>query len=147
MAEALALAKARSIVEVDPAATVIGCDQLATIDGRILGKPGTIDQAIVQLTELAGRTHELCTALVVIRASELFCHTDVTRLRMRLLDHDEIARYVAHDRPVDCAGSYRLEERGIVLFDRIETEDHTAITGLPLLRLTTILRSLGFVVP
>ena len=147
VAEALALGKAKSIAQVEPDAVVIGSDQLVAIDGRIFGKPGSIDRSIDQLQALAGRTHELYTALVVLQADRSFRHTDLTRLRMRPLDRDEITRYVAHDRPLDCAGSYKLEERGIVLFNRIESEDHTAIMGLPLLRLTTILRGLGFWVP
>jgi septum formation protein len=78
---------------------------------------------------------------------ETFCHTDVTRLRMRLLPLDAIERYVKADRPFDCAGSYKLESRGIVLFDWIESDDHSAITGLPLIALVTILRELGFAIP
>ncbi len=66
---------------------------------------------------------------------------------MRPLTRPEIERYVEHDRPVDCAGSYKLEQRGIVLFESIETEDHSAITGLPLIRLTSFLRTLGHAVP
>ncbi|MGC8640098.1 MAG: Maf family protein [Isosphaeraceae bacterium] len=147
LAEALALGKARSIAAVEPGATVIGSDQLVAIDGRIFGKPGSVDRAIEQLQALAGATHELYTALVVIQANRSLRHTDRTRLRMRPLTSEEIARYVAHDLPLDCAGSYKLEERGIVLFDSIETDDYTAIMGLPLLRLTSILRGLGFAIP
>ena len=66
---------------------------------------------------------------------------------MRSLDRAAIERYVAADRPIDCAGSYRLEERGITLFESIDSEDHSAITGLPLIALTTILRQIGFVIP
>lgn len=147
LAEALALGKARSVAAIEPGATVIASDQLAAIDETILGKPGTTDRAIDQLQMLSGRVHELYTALVVIQASRLLRHTDLARLRMRPLDRAEIARYVARDQPLDCAGSYKLEQQGIVLFESIETEDHTAITGLPLLRLTSILRGLGFTLP
>jgi 7-methyl-GTP pyrophosphatase len=147
VAEALALGKAQSISAVEPGATVIGSDQLVAIEGQIFGKPGSIERAIDQLQALAGRTHELYTALVVLHADRSCRHTDVTRLRMRSLDRDEIGRYLAHDRPLDCAGSYKLEERGIVLFESIESADHTAIMGLPLVRLTTILRELGFAIP
>ena len=66
---------------------------------------------------------------------------------MRPLSREAIERYVAADRPLDCAGSYKLESRGIVLFDRIESDDHSAITGLPLIALVTILRELGFAIP
>jgi septum formation protein len=147
VAEALAEAKAASISVLEPGATVIGCDQLVALEGRILGKPGSLERAIEQLQALAGRTHELITALVVLRAEQSFRHTDVSRLRMRALTRPEIERYVEQDRPIDCAGSYKLEQRGIVLFERIETEDHTAITGLPLIRLTDLLRPLGHPLP
>ena len=131
----------------EPGATVIGCDQLVALEGRILGKPGTQVRAIEQLQALSGRTHELITALVVLRAEQVLRHTDVSRLRMRELTRREIERYVEHDRPVDCAGSYKLEQRGIVLFESIATDDHTAITGMPLIQLTSILRALGHQVP
>jgi septum formation protein len=147
VAEALAEGKAASIAVLEPGVTVIGCDQLVALEGEILGKPGSLERAIEQLQVLSGRTHELITALVVLRGDRSFRHTDVTRLRMRLLTKPEIDRYVQHDRPFDCAGSYKLEEQGIVLFESIETEDQSAITGLPLIRLTTFLRTIGHAVP
>ncbi len=147
LAETLALAKASSLVEEEAGSTIIGCDQLVSFGGRVFGKPGTAERAIDQLLSLSGQTHELITALVVVRVDRRFRYTDVTRLRMRPLARDAIERYVAADRPFDCAGSYKLESRGIVLFDRIESEDHSAITGLPLIVLVTILRDLGFAIP
>jgi septum formation protein len=146
-AELLARGKAESIAATDTGATIIGCDQLVSFEGRIMGKPGTLERAIEQLQAMAGRTHELITALVVIQGDQSFCHVDFTRLRMRPLTRPELERYVAHDQPVDCAGSYKLEERGIVLFEKIESQDHTAITGLPLIALVGFLRQLGFPVP
>jgi septum formation protein len=147
LAEALAWGKAASIAPTESFATIIGCDQLVSLEGRIFGKPGSLKGAADQLLALTGRTHELITALVVIRGPQRLFHTDVTRLRMRALTRSEIERYVTNDRPVDCAGSYKLEERGITLFETIETQDHTAITGLPLIALTGFLRELGFVIP
>jgi septum formation protein len=146
LAETLAMGKAESIHSIEPGAIVIGCDQLVALGGRILGKPGSVERAIAQLEELEGRTHELYTALVVLAGDQSFRHTDVTRMRMRSLTAEEITRYVGHDQPLDCAGSYKIEERGIILFEEIQSEDHTAITGLPMLRLTTILRELGVAV-
>jgi 7-methyl-GTP pyrophosphatase len=146
-AELLARGKAESIAAIEPAATIIGCDQLVSLDRKILGKPGSIERAVLQLEALAGRTHELFTALVVLQGHQMLCHIDVSRLRIRPLARAELERYVAFDRPVDCAGSYKLEERGVVLFERIETEDHTAIIGLPLIALVSFLRQLGFSVP
>lgn len=147
LAEKLALAKASSLVAAEPGSAIIGCDQLVSFGGRVFGKPGTAQRAVDQLLSLSGETHELITALVVIRGDARFRHTDVTRLGMRPLSRDAIERYVAADRPFDCAGSYKLEARGIALFDRIESEDHSAITGLPLIALVTILRVLGFAIP
>jgi septum formation protein len=146
-AEMLARGKAESIAATEPAATIIGCDQLVSFEGRILGKPGTMECAVEQLEAMAGRTHDLITALFVIHGDESFCHIDFTRLLMRPLSRRELKRYAAHDNPVDCAGSYKIEERGIVLFEKIETLDHTAITGLPLIALVGFLRELGYPVP
>jgi septum formation protein len=147
LAETLAVAKASSLAGEEPSSAIIGCDQLVSFEGRVFGKPGTFERAVDQLAAMSGRTHELITALVVIRGDETFRHTDVTRLQMRPLSCDAIERYVDADRPLDCAGSYKLESRGIVLFDRIESDDHSAITGLPLIALVTILRELGFAIP
>jgi septum formation protein len=147
LARELAWGKAASIVIIEPSATIIGCDQLVSFEGRIFGKPGSLEGAADQLLAMSGRTHELITALVVIKGSQRLFHTDVTRLRMRPLSRSEIERYVAHDRPVDCAGSYKLEKQGITLFETIETQDHTAITGLPLIALSGFLRELGFRIP
>jgi septum formation protein len=147
VAEALAKGKAASVAVIEPEATVIGCDQLVALDGSILGKPGSMERAAQQLEALAGRTHELITALVVAHGRRSLYHTDVTRLRMRALTRPEIERYLSHDRPLDCAGSYKLEQRGIVLFECIESEDHSSIIGLPLIRLTSLLRTLGYTVP
>lgn len=147
LAERLAWAKATSLARDWPEATLIGSDQLVAFEGRILGKPGTLEKAKDQLATLTGRTHELITALAVWHQGQVWTHLDQTRLTMRSLTLEEISRYVEADQPTDCAGSYKLEERGIALFDQIETEDHSAITGLPLIALTTILRRLGFPIP
>jgi septum formation protein len=147
LAERLAYEKASSLTGEEPTAAIIGCDQLVSFQGRIFGKPETFGRAVDQLAAMAGMTHELITAMVVIHADRAYRHTDITTLRMRRLDRAAIERYVAADQPLDCAGSYKLESKGIVLFDQIETNDHTAITGLPLIALTTILRDLGFEIP
>jgi septum formation protein len=151
LAEFLAEAKAASIALPQPEAVVIGSDQLAAVevDGRwtILGKPGTAAKAVDQLALLSGRTHVLITAMVVARGHERWRHTDITRLTMRRLDRAELERYVAADQPLDCAGAYKLECRGIALFDTIDSLDASAITGLPLLALTRILAGLGYAIP
>ena len=151
LAEFLAEAKAASIAVQQPEAVVIGSDQLAAVevDGRwtILGKPGTPAKALDQLALLSGRTHVLITAMVVARGNERWRHTDITRLTMRRLDRAELERYVAADQPLDCAGAYKLECRGIALFETIDSADASAITGLPLLALTRILAGLGYAIP
>jgi septum formation protein len=147
LAERLAMAKAESLARVEPGATVIGGDQLVACDGRILGKPGTVERAVAQLQELSGRTHELITALVVIHEGKVDAHTDVAMMTLRPLTPDQTFRYVVADRPLDCAGSYKLEARGITLFERIESADHSAIVGIPLIALTTILGKIGYPTP
>lgn len=148
LAETLAEAKARAVAEKFPGAIVIGGDQVATIDNQVLGQPGTPEAAVDQLKKLAGRTHMLVTAMVVIDpAGQSHAHTDYSRLTMRPLDENQLRTYIDRDNPVDCAGSYKLEQAGIALFDRIETGDHTAITGLPLLALVHILSGLGVQIP
>ncbi len=151
LAEFLAEAKAASIAVHQPQAVVIGSDQLAAIeiDGRwtILGNPGTAARAVDQLALMSGRTHVLFTAMVVARGAERWRHTDVTRLTMRALDRRALERYVAADQPLDCAGAYKLECRGIALFERIDSADHTAIIGLPLIALCSFLRTNDYPVP
>jgi septum formation protein len=151
LSEMLALAKADSLMATNPAATIIGGDQVAALEEeggwRILGKPGTAPAALEQLARLAGRTHLLFTAIAVLHRGTVLRHTDVTSLRMRDLARDQLARYVEADQPLDCAGAYKLEARGIALFERIDSGDHSAITGLPLIALTGMLSSLGYAVP
>jgi septum formation protein len=149
LADRLALAKADAVarLEPNPASIVIGSDQLVAFEGRVLGKPGSVERAVEQLHSLSGREHELITAMAVIQGSRVIQHTDVARLRVRPLSRPEIERYVLADQPIDCAGSYKLEARGIALFDQIISADHSAITGLPLMALTTILRDLGVAIP
>ena len=148
LAEELARAKAISVAELEPDAVVIGGDQLVSFDGEILGKPGmTEERAISQLLAMAGRSHELITAIHLIHDRKSYAHTDVAILHVRPLTLDEIRRYVEADLPLDCSGSYRLEARGIALFERIESDDHSAIVGVPLIALTSILRTIGFEIP
>jgi septum formation protein len=147
LAERLALAKAESLEPLEPAATILGCDQVLAWNGRVYGKPGSEPSAIEQLCSFSGNTIELITAVAVWGRGHRFTHTDVATLTMRRLTRAEIERYVAADRPLDCAGSFKLEARGICLFERIESCDYSAIIGLPLIALTTMLRDLGFEVP
>ena len=145
--EQLARQKAEAVHPAYPEDVVVGSDQACVLDSRVLDKPGTAANAEAQLRALRGREHQLVTAVAIAHPGGLRQFTDVTRLTMRPLGDDEIARYVAAEQPLDCAGSYKVEQLGVALFDRIESEDHTAIVGLPMLRLCRELRDLGFVVP
>ncbi len=147
LAAGLARRKAAAVAERFPDAVVIGSDQVCAAGGDVLGKPGDAAGARAQLALLAGRTHRLITAVAVAHPDGVVEFADETRLSMRALRADEIERYVAADDPTDCAGSYKLEARGIALFDRIESADHTAIVGLPLIALTGVLRELGYAIP
>jgi septum formation protein len=143
----LAKRKAESLVPAHPGAVIIGGDQLVDFEGQILGKPGSEARAIEQLLAMRGKAHRLLTALVVIAGGRTIQHLDVTTLTLRDLDRAAIERYVAFDRPIDCAGSYKLESRGIALFEAIDGVDASAIVGLPLMALTKILSGLGYSIP
>jgi septum formation protein len=147
VAEILAERKARAVAVRHPEAVVIGSDQLAHLDGAVLGKPGTAEAAEAQLARLAGRTHELVTAVCIVHPGGVERITDLAHLTMRSQSTEALARYVAADRPLDCAGAYKLECRGIALFSAIACDDHTAITGLPLIWTAGVLGRLGFSIP
>ena len=147
LAEMLAEAKARSLTAQHPGAVILGGDQTCACAGTILHKPGSRAAAIEQLAQLAGKTHALITAVCLVRGDQVARHTDITHLTMRPLDRGEIERYVDADQPWDCVGSYKLEQRGIALFEAIDARDHTAITGLPLIAVARLLRQFGFAVP
>jgi len=144
----LAEEKARSVAQQHPAAFVLGGDQLVALDGVILGKPHTREGAIAQLQRLRGRSHQLLTASCLVTPDgRLRTHVDKHTLSMRALSDAALGRYVDADQPLDCAGSYKIEARGIALFERIQGEDFTAITGLPLITVTRWLVESGFAVP
>lgn len=147
LADLLAVAKARAVQTKFPHATIVASDQLVDSEGEVLGKPGSESAAEQQLMQLAGRTHRLITAVCICDEHTETRFAVVTRLSVRPLKIEEVRRYVARDRPLDCAGSYRIEEAGISLFDRIECEDFTAIVGLPLLQLSKELRQRGYEMP
>jgi septum formation protein len=143
----LAAAKAEEVATRFPDAVVLGSDQVCVCENTILHKPQSEERAQAQLRFLAGKTHRLVTAVCIISGGGRELLRDVTELKMRALTPNEIARYIAADQPLDCAGSYKLECLGISLFDSITSADHTAITGLPLSLVAKVLRSLGWQVP
>jgi septum formation protein len=144
LAHTLGMMKAQAVFIRYPDACVIGSDQVCHLEGEILGKPHTAQKAIEQLSFMQGKTHELITSVTVMNSERTESFTNITRLTMRELSLAEIESYVLFDKPLDCAGSYKLESRGIKLFSKIEMNDHTAIIGLPLVELTSTLLKLGY---
>jgi septum formation protein len=145
----LAIAKAEATANDQHEALVIGSDQVAELDGRILDKPGTPERARDQLAASSGQTVHFHTALALLDTRDGRCrtHVDHTRVRFRALTAEEIARYVERERPLDCAGSFKCEGLGISLFERIENEDPSALIGLPLIALARLLREAGIALP
>jgi septum formation protein len=108
-----------------------------------LDKPGTHERACAQLKRLRGRSHRLVTALVIARGDQVIEHVDVHTLFMRDLSDAQIEDYVRRDKPLDCAGSYKIESLGVALLERVVGEDASAIEGLPLMTLISILERFG----
>ena len=142
----LAEAKARSVAIAHPDALIIGSDQVADCGGRAIGKPGNHERAVAQLEGLSGKTVVFHTGLALLDAASGQCQTALVDVRstFRFLTAAEIDAYLRQERPYDCAGSVRSEALGIALFESIESDDPTALIGLPLIRLTGMLRAAGF---
>lgn len=148
LARRLALAKAKAIAAHHPEAWIIGSDQVAALGDRPLGKPGTRENALAQLSAMSGRDIAFHTAICLLRGDEPPLEAmDSTLVRFRDLQSDEIERYVEAERPLDCAGSFKSEGLGITLFEAIESRDPTALVGMPLILLTALLRQSGFRLP
>ncbi|MFP5458628.1 MAG: Maf family protein [Bacteriovoracia bacterium] len=144
LAQRLAREKALAVARRHPHALVIGGDQVAAFKDSILSKPGTVEVAVAQLLRLQGQTHQLFTALHLLGPGIDRPILEVTTLKMREMDFNQARRYVELDRPLDCAGSYKLEASGIKLFTEISGGDHDAIVGVPLMTLQSELTQLGF---
>lgn len=143
----LSIAKAKSVQMDNPDAIIIGSDQICYFQGEMLGKTGSLDKSELLLQRLQGREHHLYTSYAIISGDALRTHTNKTTLKMRELSPEQIKKYLRDDNPIDCAGSYKLELKGISLFSEIRTDDSTAIVGLPLLKLGTDLNQMGIQVP
>ena len=141
----LALEKARAVARQRPAAVVIGSDQVADLDGAPIGKPGTHERAVAQLQAMSGRTVVFQTAVAVVRAEAGFERALLApvTVRFRALGSDEIEHYLRLEQPYDCAGSAKSETLGIALLQAIESDDPTALVGLPLIRTCALLRDAG----
>lgn len=143
----LARAKAEAVRLVRPTALVLGADQVVALGEARLGKPGSRARAIEQLLHMQGRTHELVTGVAVLGPGFVHEQVVVTRMTMRALSREQVERYVELDQPWDCAGAYKFEAHGPLLFERVETEDPTAILGLPLLTVVRALAAAGWTLP
>jgi septum formation protein len=147
-AKRLSRLKAEAVALRFPAAVVIGSDQVAECDGEAFGKPGTHDAAVAQLRTLRGRTVAFHSGLCVIApsGSDLSTQVDVvtTTVRFRALDDNAIDAYLRSEQPYDCAGSAKAEALGIVLLERIDSSDPTALIGLPLIALVSMLNAIGY---
>lgn len=145
----LARLKAETVAARHPGSVVIGSDQVAVRGTEILGKPGTVERCTAQLQQSSGHEVVFLTAVHVVdgRSGRAESHVDHTVVRFRELGAYEIARYIAADAPLDCAGGFKAESLGIALFDRIESSDPTALTGLPLIWVSAALRRAGIPVP
>jgi len=139
----LAKKKAASLSKDFPNHIIIGSDQMAIFKQKALFKPKNKDEAFKQLKTLSCQTHKLVTAVAVLEAGEWHCNVTTAEMKMRELTDEEIKNYIEKDDPVGCAGGYKIERLGPVLFDSISTKDYHSIVGIPLLSLCQILRSLG----
>jgi septum formation protein len=142
----LAAAKAEAVALRHPGAVVIGSDQVAAAGGIILDKPGTVERACQQLRHLAGSQARFHTACALRWHNTGFSvnHLDTVTVAVRDLTSEEIAAYVAREQPLNCAGSFKSEGLGIALFSRIESQDPTALVGLPLIWVAGALRQAGY---
>jgi septum formation protein len=145
LAQRLALDKARAVAARHPHALVIGSDQVAELDGRAIGKPGSHERAAAQLRAMSGRSVVFHTAVAVVRLATGFAAQAIVpvTVRMRVLDDAEIEHYLRREQPYDCAGSAKVETLGIALVDAVESDDPTALVGLPLIRTCAMLRAGG----
>ncbi|MDH3830444.1 MAG: Maf family nucleotide pyrophosphatase [Gammaproteobacteria bacterium] len=144
----LAEAKARVIGKTCEA-LIIGSDQVAVSGDEILGKPGSHENALVQLRKLSGKLVTFQTGLCLLNSTsnEMQVDTVPFRVQFRKLDEQQIERYLRADQPYNCAGSFKSEGLGITLFERMDGDDPTALIGLPLIRLTSMLMQAGVVLP
>ena len=142
----LAIEKAEVIAVRNPGSVVIGSDQVAASGGLILDKPGTVERACQQLKHLSGSQAQFHTACAVRWHNTGFNvnHLETVTVAVRELTSGEIENYVAREQPLNCAGSFKSESLGIALFSRIESQDPTALVGLPLIWLSGALRQAGF---
>ena len=141
----LALEKARYIAQSHPNALIIGADQVATVNGEQVGKAGGFDKALTQLQMMRGKTALFHSALCLYDARNDTYQLEniITQTTFRDLPDDDLAAYLRIEQPYDCAGSAKVEALGITILEKVESDDPTALVGLPLIALTGMLRAAG----
>ncbi len=144
LTQKLALAKAESLRQKFPNALIIGSDQVLEFEGQIFGKPKTKECALAQLLQLQGQKHQLVTSFALISPKQTWIHTEIVYLEMHSWSEIELKKYIDADLPLDCAGSYKLEKKGLILFKSIQANDYESIIGLPLIKLFSLLKELDF---
>ena len=143
----LANAKAAAVAKENPNAWVIGSDQVADLCGAAIGKPGNFDRAMAQLQLMRGQTVTFHTALCLMKDDKQTTLSIPTEVTFRKLSDDVLESYLLAEKPYDCAGSAKSEGLGISLLEAIQSDDPTALIGLPLIALTGLLRDAGFAIP
>jgi MAF protein len=141
----LAEAKARACAAQFPEALIIGSDQVAVLDGNILGKPGNHENAVQQLQAASGRQVDFLTGLCLLNSKTQNIQVKVVPFTVvfRLLSDAQIEDYLLREQPYNCAGSFKSEGLGICLFEKMQGNDPNALIGLPLIELTTLLEAEG----
>lgn len=149
LVQRLAVAKARALRAQFLQHLIIGSDQVAVLDGQILGKPSTAAAAIAQLTAASGRSVTFYTGLCLLDSASGTIQVDCVpfTVHFRTLSPAQISRYIEREQPLDCAGSFKSEGLGISLFRATEGEDATSLIGLPLIRLCDMLSQAGIIIP
>ena len=149
LVERLSLEKARALADSHPGHLIIGSDQVAVLNGHIIGKPHTFDKARQQLMDASGASVTFLTGLTLLNARTGNHQTDCIpfTVHMRTLSTEQIERYLLAETPYDCAGSFKAEGLGVSLFQRTEGDDATSLVGLPLIRLIDMLLVEGVTIP
>ena len=149
LARYLARTKAEAVVINSRNALVIGADQLAVLDDQVLGKPGDHAKAVEQLLAASGKTVTFLTAVCILDpiGRARYEHTDKTIVRFRQFDRRLVEAYLRHDKPYDCAGSFKLEGAGYVLFESVQADDPTGLIGMPMIWVADRLLQLGYLLP
>lgn len=149
LARYLARKKAETVLRTARNSLIIGADQLAVLDGKVLGKPGDHQKAVEQLVAASGQTVTFRTAVCILDpvGKTRYEHVDKTTVHFRKFDRRLAEVYLRHDEPYNCAGSFKIEGAGFVLFESVKTDDPTALIGLPMIWVSDVLLELGYLLP